>query len=60
MKGFNQINEILMDPTAVKVLSTVNDDGTVHSIYAGRAFRISYKFHIEVSIRELIIAGLIR
>ncbi|MFI3213026.1 MAG: pyridoxamine 5'-phosphate oxidase family protein [Eubacteriales bacterium] len=35
MKGFNQINEILMDQTAVKVLSTTNEDGTVHSIYAG-------------------------
>ncbi len=35
MKGFNQINEILMEQAAVKVLSTTNEDGTVHSIYAG-------------------------
>lgn len=35
MKGFQKVNEILMDQTAVKVLSTINEDGTVHSIYAG-------------------------
>ncbi len=35
MKGFNQISEILMDQSAVKVLSSVNTDGTIHSIYGG-------------------------
>ncbi len=35
MKGFSQIQTILMDPNAVKILSTIKADGTVHSIYAG-------------------------
>lgn len=35
MKGFNQISEIHMEQSAAKILSTINEDGTVHSIYAG-------------------------
>ncbi|MGV8907213.1 MAG: pyridoxamine 5'-phosphate oxidase family protein [Acetobacterium sp.] len=35
MKNFEQISAMLMDETAVKVLSTVCADGTIHSIHAG-------------------------